>query len=71
MCKEAIIENIDVKKEEAKKAILAKFAMDEEIATLVANSYSEEEINNINSFNKDLLSFMTKRESKLMEAVLK
>lgn len=53
------------------KNFMVECGSDEEIATLVANSYSEEEINNINSFNKDLLSFMTKRESKLMEAVLK
>ena len=53
------------------KNFMVECGSDEEIATLVANSYSEEEINNINSFNKDLLSFMAKRESKLMEAVLK
>lgn len=45
---------------------------DEETASLLANSYSEEEIKKkCNSFNKDLLSFMAKRESKLMESVLK
>lgn len=30
-----------------------------------------EEIKKCNSFNKDLLSFMAKRESKLMKTVLK
>lgn len=53
------------------KNFMVECGSDEEIATLVANSYSEDEINNINSFSEDLLSFMAKRESKLMEAVLK
>lgn len=43
----------------------------EETASLLANSYSEEEIKKCNSFNEDLLSFMAKRESKLMKSVLK
>lgn len=53
------------------KNFMVECGSDEEIATLVAKSYDEEEINNINSFNKDLLSFMVKRESKLMNTVLK
>lgn len=56
---------------EEMKQFMMECGSDEETASLLANSYSEEEINNINSFNKDLLSFMAKRESKLMENVLK
>lgn len=41
------------------------------IASLIADSYSDEEVNQINSFNKDLLSFMAKRESNLMNNILK
>lgn len=53
------------------KNFVVECGSDEETATLLANSYSEEEINNINSLNKDLLSFMAKRESELFSKVLK
>lgn len=53
------------------KNFVVEYGSDEETATLLANSYSEEEINNINSLNKDLLSFMAKRESELFSKVLK
>lgn len=58
-------------KEELKKYMVNECGSDETIASLLADSYSDEELNQINSFNKDLLSFMAKRESKLMESVLK
>lgn len=56
---------------EEMKQFMMECGSDEETASLLANSYGEEEINNINSFNKDLLSFMAKRESKLLNTVLK
>lgn len=56
---------------EEMKQFLKECGSDEETASLLANSYSEEEIEKCNSFSEDLLSFMVKRESKLMEAVLK
>lgn len=56
---------------EEMKQFMMECGSDEETATLISNSYSEEEIKNINSLNKDLLSFMAKRESELMNKVLK
>ena len=56
---------------EEMKQFMMECGSDEETATLLSNSYSEEEIKNINSLNKDLLSFMAKRESELMNKVLK
>lgn len=56
---------------EEMKQFMMECGSDEETASLLVNSYSEEEIKKCNSFNKDLLSFMVKRESKLMESVLK
>ena len=53
------------------KQFMMECGSDEETASLLANSYSEEEIKKCNSFNEDLLSFMAKRESKLMKSVLK
>ena len=50
MCKEAIIENIDVKKAEAKEAILAKFVMDEETAQLAVDSAPLELLNDLDKF---------------------
>lgn len=58
-------------KEELKNYMVNEYSSDETIASLLADSYSDKEVNQINSFNKDLLSFMAKRESKLMESVLK
>lgn len=58
-------------KEELKNYMVNECGSDESIASLIADSYTDEEVNQINSLNKDLLSFMAKRESKLMEAVLK
>lgn len=56
---------------EEMKQFMMECGSDEETASLVANSYNEEEIKKCNSFNEDLLSFMAKRESKLMKSVLK
>lgn len=58
-------------KEELKNYMVNECGSDESIASLIADSYTDEEVNQINSLNKDLLSFMAKRESKLMESVLK
>lgn len=58
-------------KEELINYMVNECGSDESIASLIADSYTDEEVNQINSLNKDLLSFMAKRESKLMEAVLK
>lgn len=56
---------------EEMKQFMMECGSDEETTSLLANSYSEEEIKKCNSFNEDLLSFMAKRESKLMKSVLK
>lgn len=66
MCKEAIIENIDVKKEEAKKAILAKFAMDEETAELAVNSAPLELLNDLDKFILVLDNFIIDRQTALL-----
>lgn len=58
-------------KEDLKNYMVNECSSDESIASLIADSYTDEEVNQINSFNKDLLSFMAKRESKLMENILK
>ena len=58
-------------KEDLKNYMVNECGSDESIASLIADSYTDEEVNKINSFNKDLLSFMAKRESKLMENILK
>lgn len=58
-------------KEDLKNYIVNECGSDESIASLIADSYTDEEVNQINSFNEDLLSFMAKRESKLMENILK
>lgn len=58
-------------KEDLKNYMVNGCGSDESIASLIADSYTDEEVNQINSFNKDLLSFMAKRESKLMENILK
>lgn len=58
-------------KEDLKNYMMDECGSDENIASLIADSYSDEEVNQINSFNEDLLSFMAKRESKLLNTVLK
>lgn len=66
MCKEAIIENIDVKKEEAKKAILAKFVMDEETAQLAVDSAPLELLNDLDKFMMVLENFLIDRQTALL-----
>lgn len=58
-------------KDELKNYMVNECGSDENIASLIADSYTDEELNQINSFNKDLLSFMAKRESNLMNNILK
>lgn len=66
MCKEAIIENVDVKKAEAKEAILAKFAMDEETAQLTVDSAPLELLNNLDKFMLVLENFLIDRQTALL-----
>lgn len=66
MCKEAIIENIDAKKEEAKKAILAKFVMDEETAQLAVDSAPLELLNDLDKFMLVLDDFIIDRQTQLL-----
>lgn len=66
MCKEAIIENLDIKKAEAKEAILAKFAMDEETAQLAVDSAPLELLNNLDKFMLVLENFLIDRQTALL-----
>jgi len=66
MCKEAIIENVDVKKAEAKEAILAKFAMDEETAQLAVDSAPLELLNDLDKFILVLENFIIDRQTALL-----
>ena len=66
MCTEAIIENIDLKKTEAKEAILAKFAMDEETALLAVNSAPPELLNDLDKFILVLENFLIDRQTALL-----
>lgn len=66
MCKEAIIENVDLKKEEAKKAILAKFVMDEETAQLAVDSAPLELLNDLDRFILVLEDFIIDRQTQLL-----
>ena len=66
MYKEAIIENIDKKKEEAKKAILEKFPMSEETAQLAIDSAPLELLNNLDKFMLVLESFLIDRQTQLL-----
>ena len=64
--KEAIIENVDMKKEEAKKAILAKFAMDEETAQLAVDSAPPELLNDLDRFMLVLENFLIDKQTSLL-----
>ena len=66
MCTEAIIENIDKKKEEAKKAILEKFQMSDETAQLAVDSAPLELLNNLDKFMLVLESFLIDRQTQLL-----
>ena len=66
MCKEAIIENVDMKKEEAKKAILEKFVMDEETAQLAVDSAPLELLNDLDRFIQVLDNFIIDKQTQLL-----
>lgn len=66
MYKEAIIENVDAKKEEAKKAILAKFVMDEETAQLAVDSAPLELLNDLDRFIQVLDNFIIDKQTQLL-----
>lgn len=66
MCTEAIIENIDLKKAEAKKAILEKFPMNEETAQLAVDSAPLELLNDTDKFILVLESFLIDRQTQLL-----
>ncbi len=66
MYTEAIIENVDMKKEEAKKAILAKFVMDEETAQLAVDSAPLELLNDLDKFMLVLESFIIDKQTQLL-----
>lgn len=66
MCTEAIIENLDGKKEEAKRMILEKFAMDEETAQLAVDSAPLELLNDLDKFILVLSDFLIERQTALL-----
>ena len=66
MCKEAIIENIDLKKAETKEAILKKFAMDEETAQLAVESAPLELLNDLDKFMLVLENFLIDKQTALL-----
>lgn len=66
MCTEAIIENLDAKKAEAKKAILEKFIMDEETAQLAVDSAPLELLNDLDKFVLVLSDFLMERQMSLL-----
>lgn len=66
MCTEAIIENLDGKKEEAKRMILEKFAMDEETAQLAVDSAPLELLNDLDKFILVLSDFLIERQTTLL-----
>lgn len=66
MCTEAIIENLDGKKEEAKRMILEKFAMDEDTAQLAVDSAPLELLNDLDKFILVLSDFLIERQTALL-----
>lgn len=63
---EAIIENLDMKKEEAKRMILEKFTMDEETAQLAVDSAPLELLNDLDKFILVLSDFLIERQTVLL-----
>mgnify|MGYP001749127538 CR=1 FL=1 len=63
---EAIIENLDAKKEEAKRMILEKFTMDEETAQLAVDSAPLELLNDLDKFILVLSDFLIERQTALL-----
>lgn len=70
MCTEAIIENVTLKKEEAKKAILEKIPMSEETAQLAVDSAPLELLNNLDKFMLVLESFLIDRQTQLLMNIM-
>lgn len=66
MCTEAIIENVDAKKAEAKRMILEKFTMDEETAQLAVDSAPLELLNDLDKFILVLSDFLIERQTALL-----
>lgn len=64
--KECIIENVDMKKEEAKKAILEKFPMSEETAQLAVDSAPLELLNDLDKFMLVLENFLIDKQTALL-----
>lgn len=64
--KECIIENVDLKKVEAKEAILKKFAMDEETAQLAVDSAPLELLNDLDKFMLALENFLIDKQTALL-----
>ena len=64
--KECNIENVTLKKEEAKKAILAKFVMDEATAQLAVDSAPLELLNDLDKFILVLENFLIDRQTALL-----
>lgn len=64
--KECIIENVDMKKEEAKKAILEKFPMSEETAQLAVDSAPLELLNDLDKFILVLENFLIDKQTALL-----
>ena len=64
--KECIIENVDMKKEEAKKAILEKFPMSEETAQLTVDSAPLELLNDLDKFMLVLENFLIDKQTALL-----
>lgn len=63
---EAIIENLDMKKEEAKRMILEKFTMDEETAQLAVDSAPLELLNDLDKFILVLSDFLIERQTAML-----
>jgi len=63
---EAIIENLDMKKEEAKRMILEKFTIDEETAQLAVDSAPLELLNDLDKFILVLSDFLIERQTALL-----
>lgn len=64
--KECIIENVDLKKVEAKEAILKKFAMGEETAQLAVDSAPLELLNDLDKFMLVLENFLIDKQTALL-----
>ena len=66
MCKEAIIENVDLKKQEAKELIMKKFPLGEDTAQLAVDSAPLELLNDLDKFMLILENFLIDRQTQLL-----